>query len=78
MSSIEHGQNAIGHHTIWQRAARLLHRWPEYRRYAKERRAIAHLSDRMMRDVGAESHIHSKHENTLTASRFLALSHFQP
>ncbi len=78
MTSIEHGQNAIGHHTIWQRAAQLLHRWAEYRHYAKERRAIAHLSDRMLRDIGAENHIHSKHENTLTTLRFLSLSRFQP
>ncbi len=78
MTAIEHGQNAIGHHAIRQRAAQVLHRWAEYRRYAKERRAIAHLSDRMLRDIGAENHIHSKHEKTLTASRLLAISRFQP
>ena len=61
----------------WQ-FAHLFHAWVENRRRAKERRAIAHLSDRMLRDIGAENHIQVNPDSSPGGSWLLALSRFQP
>ncbi|SLN73131.1 hypothetical protein ROA7450_04101 [Roseovarius albus] len=78
MTLIDHGRNNTTHHTSRWRSPNLIHSWIENRRRAKEHRAIAHLSDRMLRDIGADNHIRVNPDKSPYGSWLLALSRFQP
>ncbi len=76
MTAIEYGENDTRHGAVRHRKAGLFKRWADYRQSRKECRAVAHLSDRMLRDIGADDHIKVSPDASPFGSWLEALSRY--
>lgn len=68
MTTTEPAKSGHRRHAIHHRVAQLLNWWTERRRSLDARRAITHLPDHLLRDVGLEHRIRSNRDLILLSA----------